>query len=574
MIYKTTYSERINLSLISKTILLVLLLGFVTSIQAQTIGGVNPSDDFDGDGIINSQDLDDDNDGILDSDEINSTTITLSGFEPLSPSTLPVIEGFGGLKLEIGNRVMAPNALTLSGITYHAIVEITGSYLNSGAQVVITTKKDLAIQDGITNENPYFTYTLKFVSSVGFNQTDYQNNTPIVGATIPNVTVILADIDGSSSNRSQGEVVGYKNSNGITKAPLVGSTLGVGGFEFPTGIPHGPGEGLYNYYRPLATTATTGAGNVLTMINGLYPEAWLNVFYDSFTEGEYVFGFTGTYQGSRSEAGPTIFLGSKSLSDIDSDGFDNQYDLDSDGDGYSDSNEAYANNTIAAPNQQYGMTNGAVATVNPLDGKITSSDYLITNYAPVIIPFKVNTPVDEVLIIGNNTNATFTVTIDGISFVVIYKWQVNKNTVVGKRAAETWTDISNDGIYSGADTNTLTLTGITPDMDGYEYRLVIDDTNGKTFTSAKTRLSLSTLAVKQNEIAGLSIYPNPVSKGTLYIASNSNSEKSVTIFDVLGKQILTTTSNNAVNVSSLKGGSYILKINEDGKTTTKKIIIE
>src|SRR5690606_19675030 len=129
-------------------------------------------------------------------------------------------------------------------------------------------------------------------------------------------------------------------------------------------------------------------------------------------------------------------------------------------------------------------------------------DYLITNYAPVIIPFEVNTPVDEVLVVGNSTNATFTVTIDGISFVLIYKWQVNKNTAVGKRAAETWTDISNGGIYSGADTNTLILTGITPDMDGYEYRLVIDDTNGKTITSANARLSLTTLGVNKNEING------------------------------------------------------------------------
>lgn len=84
-----------------------------------------------------------------------------------------------------------------------------------------------------------------------------------------------------------------------------------------------------------------------------------------------------------------------------------------------------------------------------------------------------------------------------------------------------------------------------------------------------------TLSVKQNEIAGLNIYPNPVTKGTLYITSNSSEAKSVAIFDVLGKQVLNVkTSNNAVNVSSLKGGVYILKITEDGKTDTKKLVIE
>ena len=83
------------------------------------------------------------------------------------------------------------------------------------------------------------------------------------------------------------------------------------------------------------------------------------------------------------------------------------------------------------------------------------------------------------------------------------------------------------------------------------------------------------LGVKQNTIAGLNMYPNPVSKGTLYITSNSSEAKSVSIYDVLGKQILDTkTTNGAVNVSNLKAGSYIVKITEDGKTDTKKLIIQ
>ena len=83
------------------------------------------------------------------------------------------------------------------------------------------------------------------------------------------------------------------------------------------------------------------------------------------------------------------------------------------------------------------------------------------------------------------------------------------------------------------------------------------------------------LGVKQNTIAGLNMYPNPVSKGTLYITSNSSEAKSVSVFDLLGKQVLNTkTSNSTVNVSSLRAGSYIVKITEEGKTDTKKLIIE
>jgi hypothetical protein len=83
------------------------------------------------------------------------------------------------------------------------------------------------------------------------------------------------------------------------------------------------------------------------------------------------------------------------------------------------------------------------------------------------------------------------------------------------------------------------------------------------------------LTVKQNEISGLNMYPNPVKNGNLYITSDSNNAKSVAVYDILGKQVLNAkTSNNAVNVSNLKGGAYIVRITEEGKTDTRKLIIE
>ncbi len=77
----------------------------------------------------------------------------------------------------------------------------------------------------------------------------------------------------------------------------------------------------------------------------------------------------------------------------------------------------------------------------------------------------------------------------------------------------------------------------------------------------------------QFAIAGLKVYPNPVTGGTLYIDSNSSSVKSVVIYDVVGKQVLKANTANAVNVSTLSGGVYVLKITEDGKTATRKLVI-
>ncbi|MCX6172415.1 MAG: T9SS type A sorting domain-containing protein [Flavobacterium sp.] len=78
-----------------------------------------------------------------------------------------------------------------------------------------------------------------------------------------------------------------------------------------------------------------------------------------------------------------------------------------------------------------------------------------------------------------------------------------------------------------------------------------------------------------NAISGLKVYPNPVSNGTLYIETAANAERTVTVFDVLGKQVLnTTTNNNAVSVNALRTGVYVVKINEEGKTVTRKLVIK
>jgi hypothetical protein len=84
----------------------------------------------------------------------------------------------------------------------------------------------------------------------------------------------------------------------------------------------------------------------------------------------------------------------------------------------------------------------------------------------------------------------------------------------------------------------------------------------------------ATLSIAQNQINGLKIYPNPVTNGTFYINTNANSTKEVVVYDVLGKQVVKTTTTNAVNVSNLKGGVYIVKITEEGKTATRKLVIK
>jgi hypothetical protein len=77
-----------------------------------------------------------------------------------------------------------------------------------------------------------------------------------------------------------------------------------------------------------------------------------------------------------------------------------------------------------------------------------------------------------------------------------------------------------------------------------------------------------------NAIDGLKMYPNPLTGNTLNFVSASNADMSIQIFDILGKQVLSSkVINNSVNVANLNAGVYIVKITEEGKTATRKLVV-
>ena len=88
--------------------------------------------------------------------------------------------------------------------------------------------------------------------------------------------------------------------------------------------------------------------------------------------------------------------------------------------------------------------------------------------------------------------------------------------------------------------------------------------------------SKSSIATKSQEptIEGLTIYPNPVNSGKIYITTKSSLDKKVEIFKINGKKVLETViTSKEVNVSNLAAGVYIIKIKEGDATATRKLII-
>ena len=159
---------------------------------------------------------------------------------------------------------------------------------------------------------------------------------------------------------------------------------------------------------------------------------------------------------------------------------------------------------------------------------------------------------------------------------------------------------NNGGVLTNAFTDTpmvtLTFPATANNNPNFKFRIVsIFDPSGSDYSPVGYQItptpsnygpggawridnvtfSSGVLGVNQNNIAGLSIFPNPVTNANLFITSDSNETKAVVIYDVLGKKVLSTSvTDQAVNVSALNSGVYIVKVTEAGKTATRKLVIK
>src|SRR5690606_5991606 len=83
------------------------------------------------------------------------------------------------------------------------------------------------------------------------------------------------------------------------------------------------------------------------------------------------------------------------------------------------------------------------------------------------------------------------------------------------------------------------------------------------------------LAVEDETLIDLSIYPNPVKEVLTLKTSGEVVGKIATVFDLNGKKILNVKLNhNSLDVSSLAPGMYMLRVEAQGKITTRKFLKE
>ena len=242
---------------------------------------------------------------------------------------------------------------------------------------------------------------------------------------------------------------------------------------------------------------------------------------------------------------------------------------------------------------QYASSNGLTWFVTRLPNVMLAPGkyFLIQQAAGTTVFAALPTPDLDGITCGctYNTSAPPVVATTGIAMSGSNGKVILTNTIIAESTANpTGTQIIDKVAYGNASTSGFEGTGPTGTMLTSSTAAIRNsagctdsDNNASDFTAAtptprntSTATNTCSLSISKNSIAGLEIYPNPVTGNILNIETAANGTKVVGIFDVLGKQVLNvTTDTTTVNVGNLNAGVYIVKITEEGKTATRKLVV-
>lgn len=215
-------------------------------------------------------------------------------------------------------------------------------------------------------------------------------------------------------------------------------------------------------------------------------------------------------------------------------------------------------NTGSSPAYQWSVIGfgpvGTGATLFIPSGLITPGTYTVTvdltSSAACAMPSTVS---DTVVVTVNPAPATPIVSADGhllsTSLYTTYQWYYNGTTVLGTDSSQLAT------------------------ADG-DYSVVVTGANGCTATSANYAFSttgISTYTTTNN----FDVYPNP-SRNGIFSYSLDNNKAVITVYNIVGKQILNTEvskETHTIDLSAQANGSYFITVKTDSELITKKIII-
>ncbi|TMM30338.1 DUF11 domain-containing protein [Polaribacter aestuariivivens] len=246
--------------------------------------------------------------------------------------------------------------------------------------------------------------------------------------------------------------------------------------------------------------------------------------------------------------------------DVDSDGIINSLDTDSDNDACNDVNEVYGANTDADNNGKYGSGNPAVdanglviaagVTSNvyntlPSDKDTNGTDDFL-QASKAVTGFTVQ-PKDHLTNINRTVTFSGNPLTTGTGTDVIYQWQVN----IG--GTSTWTNVTDNAFYTGATTPDLKVVPNNSSFNSNQYRLVVStpsfvcDTN---VTSNAAVLSIISNIINANNDAA-TVVENTANSNVVNVLNNDLLNNAIAnIADVNLTQISVTNTGISLNLNS------------------------
>lgn len=287
------------------------------------------SQDFDGDGILDSVDLDDDNDGIIDTYEC-SAVIQFNNAAPLTASSLNDVQP--------GEKVIYSNAILYQNVYYDIVLTI----LTKNGTFTIDCNNEIRIDSFDASKDEYLTYSFDLVEAGSATV----GNPAGVPKVLYDLILETRDID-TRGGRDFTEISGINTStvtSSVTTYLSPTTNLEQAGFVNGT-IPLG-----YTNFRldPTIAGSTTDWRDEPDDggTHGDDPDFYVYMEFDQFSHVDLLYGATGsdTSTGTR-----LTNFGLSSVCDSDGDGALNTLDIDSDNDGIPDNVEAQTTLGYIAP---------------------------------------------------------------------------------------------------------------------------------------------------------------------------------------------------------------------------------
>ena len=323
--------------------------------------------DKDNDGVADGSDLDDDNDGIPDTTECNMSFFL---------SNRSLLVGTDANNLQIGDVVLYDDAISVDGITYDLVGELTGRSMSNLLGTISITGAgdpfDLVLPNPATDD--YATMELTLI--VDGSATALMPNGTAV--TIPYLFVSINDIDSDSQD--------YTDIAGISDATIASNSFLNIPSDLITGdfVNGGGPVGFTTYYLNPAImgnpTNWVDEGGV-TGISASTLNA-INFEFENFSSFELVVGVTGN---SGNPAFRFSRMDMHTCQDTDGDGISDHRDLDSDNDGIPDAIEHCGDITLILSNCM--LDQGAYTAQ-------TSEDLIGCPTGFYIVPSACTTPID------------------------------------------------------------------------------------------------------------------------------------------------------------------------------------